>query len=239
MRTALLVVAALACTCAVARAAERFTGFLTFGCGDSYFKIPAVSETWFVDLPARRQQQIFEAANMYRDEYMTWWTFHVEIEGRLQNKLKRGYFFDHPKELIVERIVAARYPDVGESVQAAVAPAKRFRGYLILGEESAGFSPLEQGREVWWFVQGRVGWDQIGRYFPKSPHNFYIVLVEIVGRVGPPGAYGHLQSFEREIVMDEFTHIRPSSMSELQGAAGVGGPGGGMSDIGACKPQRR
>jgi hypothetical protein len=239
MHGALLVVTILACTCAVARAGERFTGFLTFGCGDSYIKIPAVSETWFVDLPERRQRQVFELANVGRDEYMTWWTFHVEIEGQVQRKPKRGYSFDHPRELIAERIIAARYPEVGESVQAATAPAKRFRGYLVLGEESAGFSPLQQGREVWWFVPGRVGWDQVGKYFPKPPQPYYIAVVEIFGRVGPPGAYGHLQVYDREIIMDEFTHVRPSSMSELQGTPGVGGPGSGKSDIGECKAQRR
>jgi hypothetical protein len=238
MRFALLIVTTLACTCTLAHAGERFTGFLTFGCGDSYIKLPAASETWFVDLPAKRQQQVFELANVGRDEYMTWWTFHVEIEGRVQSKPKRGFFFDHPKELIAERIVAARYPEVGESVQAATAPAKRFRGYLVLDEESAGFSPFEQGREHWWFVPGKVGSDEVGKYFPKSPEQFYIALVEIVGRVGPPGAYGHLQAYDREIEMDEFTHIRPSSMSELQSTPDVGGPGSGKADIGECKPQR-
>jgi len=225
MRFVLLSVLVLVCVNG-AMASDRFAGFITFGCNDSYIKLPGVQGTWFVDLPAKQQRRVFELADVERDKYTTWWTFHVEIDGQVEDKPRRGFFADHLKQLRVERLITARYPESGETVQAATAPARLRKGYLLVGPESVGFVPLEQSDEIWWVVPGKVGWDKMYEAFQPPPDlgknaRMDSAVVEILGRVGPPGGYGHGSEFLREVEVDGFTYIRSATPEEMVGTAAV------------------
>ena len=237
MRIYVLLITLLSLSCASVDAGERYAGFLTFGCGDGFLKSPDILETWFVDLPTKRQQQLFELAQLYREEDRKWWTFYVELDGRLEGGKKPGFFSDHPKELRVARFITARYPEVGESVKAATAPARRYRGYFVFGDESAGFVPEHFGDELWWITAGKVSWDQISKLVPPSKEDLYGAFVEIVGRIGPPGAFGHLLSYNREIVVDEVKVLRRVAMNELTSTVAVGMFGTG-ADIEKCRRPR-
>jgi hypothetical protein len=49
----------------------------------------------------------------------------------------------------------------------------------------------------------------------------YQALVEIRGRVGPPGAYGHMGDFDREVAADDFKFVNFVDTSALAGTAGM------------------
>lgn len=237
MRTRVAIAVVWMLSCGAALADERYSGFLTFGCGDGYITVPAASETWYVDMSPARQQQVLGLANVDLS-FNTWRTLYVELEGRIENKPRHGFFGDHARELVVTRFLAARFPEGGESIQVATGPAKTYRGYVLLGDESATFSPLERGYEIWWMFEGKVGWDEVNRQVPPSSEQLTGALVEIVGRVGPPGAYGHLEAYEREIAMDEFKVLRLLSPHELRDVL----PTTGLrrkAEIEECKPQPR
>jgi hypothetical protein len=243
MRMVLFFALALACTSDPARASERYSGFLTLGCGDSYIKTPTVPETWFVNMTSSQRQAMFAQADIEHGERSVWWTLYVEIEGRLENKRKHGYFFDHAKELIVERFIVARIPEPGETVQAATEPASMHRGYLIVGPESQGFVDEKRRDEYWWVVPGKGAQEKIGAYFYGKDNildrpRLENLFIEFAGRAGPPGTY--LNDANREVAIPDFKIVRRNvEPEELLGTAAMDPPGSGAADINKCKPQRR
>ena len=64
----------------------------------------------------------------------------------------------------------------------------------------------------------------------------YSALIEIMGRVGPPGAYGGQNVFNREIAVDGFKYIRSVEPKDLSGTAGI--EGDTHPAINACEPAR-
>jgi len=226
MRVVLLIAAILAFADSAARGAERFVGLLTFGCGDRYINLKDVAETWLVNLSVVQDREMLRlTGNAEFFQYAKWMTLHVELMANVHPERVSGFFGEHAKRLDVERVISARFTEPGESVEAATRPAQVHRGYLLLGPESVGFVPLTQSDEFWWVVPGKASWDAILERFRPIPDLgnklFYNALVEIMGRVGPPGAYGHGNDFIREIAVDDFTYLNAVEAAALVGTAGI------------------
>lgn len=235
----LLVVAVALLLATSTEAGEQYTGYLTLGCGDRFIKLHEVARPWFVNLNDDQERQIFQLAKVTRGTY-PWITLHVVLVATPRHLPRRGYFTDHPQQLEVERVVAARFTNPWESIEAAIGPAQAFKGLLLVGPESVGFVPLEQRDEFWWVGPGKVGWDGIYAHFQPRPDlnkhaRLDTALVEIVGRVGPPGVYG--SDSNREIAVDGFKYIRRATLDDMRGTAAIDGEV--SVGINLCKPQRR
>lgn len=242
MRTIVAITLALACLVSQARADDRFKGFLTLGCGDSYLKAQTLPETWSVKLSSSQTQALFATAKIDPKATKVWLTLYVEVEGRLDDgKRTHGYFFDHPKELIVQRFIAVRYPEPGETVQASTEPARMHRGYMILGPESRGFVDANRKDEYWWIIPGIPAQQKIDAYY-RDKHildkpRLEALFIEFVGRVGPPGGYGHMGDFNREVEVEDFKIVRRDlKPDELRQTAAMDGV---IADIDKCAPQHQ
>lgn len=239
MRVIAAALALLLATCA--HASERYTGYLTLGCGDRFIKLRDVARPWFVNLSDEQERRLFQMAN-FNEGQTPWITLHVVLIATPRDLRRRGYFTDHPRQLDVEQVVAARFPEPWESVEAAVGPVKTYKGILLIGPESVGFVPLEQRDEFWWVGAGKVGWETIYKHTQPRPDlgkhaRIDNALVEISGPVGPPGPYGHLNDFNREIAVDELKYIRRATFDDMRGTAAIAGEV--SVAINSCKPQRR
>jgi len=242
MRHALPIAVGLILSCNAANAGEHYAGFLTVGCGDRYIKLRNIPQTWYVNLSAEQERDVSRLANIARDSRDAWLTLHVELEASPRYRPRQGYFGTHSQQLDVKRVMAARYPEAGESVEAAIGAARSFKGYLLLADEMAGFVPLERRDEFWWIVPGKTKWEAIDAPFRQAPPSstewqIKSALVEVVGRVGPPGIYGHLGSYLREIAIDEFKFIRHADLAETDDTGAASG--NLTADINHCKPQPR
>lgn len=222
----------------------RFSGYLTIGCGDSFVKVPNAKETWFAGISEEQWREAVRLARVLIDERQPWTTLYVVLEGNERRASKRGFFGEHAKQLDITRVVSARYLEPGESANAAM-EAKRYRGFALVGPESYGFVPFEQNDEFWWVWPGKIGWNELYEHFQPPPDlrdnpRLYNAVVEITGRVGPPGAYGHQNDFNREIAVDEITYIRAVDAHEMDGTAAVVNPDvPNNAAIDRCEPQRK
>lgn len=205
-------------------AIERFNGYLTLGCGDRYIKPTGVSETWFANLTQDQEREMFRlTGNPDFLRQAPWTTLYVELTAKLRAERKAGFFSEHAKQLDVERVISARFTSDGESVKAATSPPTSHRGHLLVGPHGFGFVSQSQSDELWWAILGRSSQYEFNKHIPagadtKHP---YSALVEVVGRVGPPGAYGAGSEYVREVAVDEFTFLRLAEPEELVGTAAI------------------
>jgi hypothetical protein len=195
---------------------QRIDGFLTFGCGDQYVQQVGVRETWFVNMSASELKNIEIAGT-------AWTTVHAVLIGTVSNEPKEGFFGQHAKQLNVVRIEILPPVEWGESTKVAHV-SRRYRGIVVMGPESYGFVPFDRKDEMWQVVPGKVGWKELNAPFPAQPATFhnavlYDGLVEIVGRVGPPGVYNSSSDAIREIAVDEFKYLRPATSADTTGTA--------------------
>lgn len=218
----------------------RFSGYITFGCGDSFVHAPG-GETWFVNLTDHQRNELFRRAKVSLDKYFPWATRYVVLEGVRKDAPRPGFFGVHPRQLDVTSVLFGRDLEFGESTNAAT-QSRPYSGYVLVGPESYGFVPLQQSDEFWSVVPGKVGWDKLYERFQPPPDlvknaRMYNALVELTGRVGPPGAYAHMGDFNREIAVDTFVYVRASDANEMDGTAGVVDPdvpNSGVARINRC-----
>jgi hypothetical protein len=103
-------------------------------------------------------------------------------------------------------IVLALVPLAACVSDATGLAADRFTGYYSQGFEVDAFRPCDSD-ERWWVTEGA---DLRTRYAALSPEPYEEVFVEVRGHAGPPGKYGHLGAYSRELAVDEVVTIVPS-----------------------------
>jgi hypothetical protein len=74
---------------------------------------------------------------------------------------------------------------------------------------------------MWQAVAGKVSWEELYRPFPewRTKHVGPLPVVDMVGRVGPPGYYNGSNDAVREIAVDKITHLRLAEPTEVEGTA--------------------
>lgn len=197
---------------------QRIDGYLTFGCGDRYVQQVDVRETWFVNM-----SDALRRANYLENPGSAWMTVHVVLIGTVSNEPKDGFFGQHARQFNVVRIEDPPTVEWGESTKVAHV-SRRYQGIVLMGPESYGFVPFDRKDEMWQVVPGKVGWKELNAPFPKQPTilnsaALYDAVVEIVGRVGPPGIYNSSSNAIREIAVDEFKYLRPATPADTAGTA--------------------
>jgi hypothetical protein len=80
--------------------------------------------------------------------------------------------------------------------------AERFAGYYEAGWEREVFRPCGV-QEDWW------SWST-GKIIQEDPRGWGRVFVVLEGTVSPPGSYGHLGRYPRQIVITEVIEVRPA-----------------------------
>jgi hypothetical protein len=97
---------------------------------------------------------------------------------------------------------------LGACVSAVSAPAgERITGHYSQGFEVDAFRPC-RSEESWWVTEGE---ELRSRYRALSPQPYQQVYVELRGHAGPPGRYGHLGAYSRELVAGEVMVMRPAT----------------------------
>ena len=194
----LVILVALTTTCRSTFAGEVYRGILTFGCGDRYIKMTGDGETWFVNLAPSQESEMLRMTGIGLKflAYQKWMSLYVEFAARQRFDRKPGFFSEHPGQFDVEWIKSARSLKDGESVHRSVGPPRKFRGLYSPSWEGNGFVSFDQRDEYWWVVAGKVGWQEMDKPF-GSPISSTgpVAVIEVLGRVGPPGAYGHMGDF--------------------------------------------
>jgi hypothetical protein len=216
-------------------ATERVRGFLTFGC-ESYLRPSSAAETWSIELSNAQRFELLAKANVTKSDRSLWTTLYVDVVGQVVNEPRHGYTGLHAKRFRLERILSARSPNSGETVEAAFQAARRYEGFLLASQHGFGFVPFEYKDEFWWLLPGKIGWPGLVKYAPQDD-GFAVSQIVVLGRVGPPGAYGHLDDYNREIAADELQFVRLVKPEELIGTAGVSDPNapwGGIPAINRC-----
>lgn len=218
---------------------KTFKGFVTLGCGDIYVHAGG-GDTWFAEMDPALRAKLLQLAGVALTSQFPWATIFAELESQVRNQAHPGFFSPHQRVLVVTRILNARGLEFGESTKAA-SESKIYRGFVLVGPETYGFIPLSQKDEFWAVVEGEAKRSQLyGRFKPEPSSSrdgaMYQALVEIRGRVGPPGAYAHMNDFDREVAVDDFKFLHFVDPSALVGTAGVMdvNSGSGTSKIRKC-----
>ena len=94
---------------------------------------------------------------------------------------------------------------VGACVSAISGPAEeRLAGHYSQGFEVESSRPCGT-EERWWVTEGE---EQRERYRALSPKEYEEVYVELRGRTGPRGEYGHMGAYARELAAGEVLLMR-------------------------------
>lgn len=93
---------------------------------------------------------------------------------------------------------------LGACASATGPAAERHRGLYTWGFEVSGFQPCGSS-ESWWVTAG----DLYPRYREVATADYQPVYVEVTGEVGPPGRYGHMGAYSREIAVRDVAVMRP------------------------------
>jgi hypothetical protein len=207
----------------------RFSGYLTIGCNDSYIHAPG-GETWFVNLTTQQRRELSTSWSAH----YPWSTQFAVLDGVRKDVSRAGFFGRHRRQLDVTRIVSTRWLQRGESTDASMGSGKH-RGIVVLGLHGYGFVPLSRSDEMWTVVPGNIGWKELYRPFPEweTKRIGPLSIVDIVGRVGPPGHYDSSNDAVREIAVDEFTYLRPAEPTEVDDTAVLDGV---IASINKCIP---
>ena len=89
---------------------------------------------------------------------------------------------------------------------------EQFAGYYSQGFEVDAFRPCGSD-EKWWVTEGT---ELRSRYAALSPKQYEEVYVELRGQAGPRGEFGHLGSYNREMVAGEVIEIRPAADTDCR-----------------------
>lgn len=219
-------------------AADRVSGILTMGCGDLSLsvdlkegeKVPGDPFVAVEATPAQREQ-IFDLAGLKPIQRRIWTSLHVELEGRFDSKTTDGYFGKYARRFIVSDVRASRLLQPRESMNAYRNEVQTYHGYMFVDREMVAFLPLEHKGEAWWiFADNEDVTSEIKKHFGKfdfeHAHGFerQFARVEVEGWIGPPGRYGHLSAFVREIVASHLKYEARATLDELKDAGVVDGP---------------
>lgn len=79
-----------------------------------------------------------------------------------------------------------------------------YEGFYAWGFEVSSFQPCEND-ESWWVTGG----DLTSRYREIATQDYQPVFVVLAGEAGPPGSYGHMGAYSREIAVREVLEMRP------------------------------
>jgi len=70
--------------------------------------------------------------------------------------------------------------------------------------ENSNFVPIDKQAGKWWITSfGGVRWTELGSDHVDAP--FHETQAHIIGYLSPRGSYGHLDMYEREILVTSFT----------------------------------
>ena len=83
----------------------------------------------------------------------------------------------------------------------------RLSGHYSEGFEVDAFRPC--GSEATWWVTEGDGLRRRYRALASKPYEE--VYVELTGRAGPVGTFGHMGAYERELQVEEVLTIRPAT----------------------------
>jgi hypothetical protein len=205
---------ALSFVSATAGAADRVSGILTMGCGDASLSVDvrdgeplAGSPLIAVEATAAQREQIFDLAGLKPIQRRTWTSLHVELDGHIDAEVTQGYFGKYTRKLTVSGVGASRLLESRESMNAYRDELQTYHGYMFVDREMVAFLPLEHKGEAWWIFADNDGVKseikrRFGEFDFKNARGFerQFARVEIEGWIGPPGRYGHLSAFIREIV---------------------------------------
>lgn len=81
-----------------------------------------------------------------------------------------------------------------------------YAGVYSQGFEVDSFQPCGSP-EQWWVTRGE---ELRERYRQVATRPYEEVYVVVRGRVGPPGHYGHMGAYARELSVDEVVQVRPA-----------------------------
>lgn len=81
--------------------------------------------------------------------------------------------------------------------------ALRYEGHYSWGFEVNGFQPCGSS-ESWWVTEG----DLHARYRQVAGRDYEPVYVVLRGEAGPPGKFGHLGAYARELAVREVVEMR-------------------------------
>ncbi|MBA3968719.1 MAG: hypothetical protein H0X52_01300 [Gemmatimonadetes bacterium] len=93
---------------------------------------------------------------------------------------------------------------VAEAKQGS--PTERFSGFYEVGWEKEAFRPCGT-QEEWW------SWST-GKIIEEDPRGWGRAFVVLEGEVSPPGSYGHLGQYRREIVITRVIEVRAAPGAE-------------------------
>lgn len=93
----------------------------------------------------------------------------------------------------------------GACATAGAGGNTEYAGLYAQGFEVDSFRPCGSP-EKWWVVQGE---ELRERYRQVATQPYEEVYVVVRGRVGPPGRYGHLGGYSRQLSMTEVVQVRP------------------------------
>jgi hypothetical protein len=229
---------ALSLMSATAGAADRASGILTMGCGDVSLSLEvddaeplAGSPLIAVEATAAQREQLFDLAGLKPIQRRTWTSLHVELDGRFDAEVTDGYFGKYARKFTVSDVRASRLLAPRESMNAYRDELQTYHGYMFVDREMVAFLPLEHKGEAWWIFADNDGVNaevkkRFGEFDFDNARGFkrQFARVEIEGWIGPPGRYGHLSAFIREIVVSHLKYEAQATTDELKEAGVVGGP---------------
>jgi len=85
-------------------------------------------------------------------------------------------------------------------------------GHYSQGFEVDAFRPCGS-EEKWWVTEGE---ELREKYRALAPKQYEEVYVELRGQAGPRGEFGHLGSYNREMVAGEVIEIRPAADTDCR-----------------------
>ncbi len=92
-------------------------------------------------------------------------------------------------------------------------------GLFRQGFEQSVFYP-DTGAGPWWFTYDGDLWSQIEAFATGTGRGVAVVVrLEVEGVLSAPGEYGHLGSYDRELITSRIISIEPASQDEFEAAA--------------------
>jgi len=88
-----------------------------------------------------------------------------------------------------------------------------FSGRYTIGFETSEFIPC--GKEVRWWLTGNLSAIN-AMLSPSSGGGMQTVFIRVTGRLSPPGRYGHLGAYKRELTVDRVLRARAPRPSDCR-----------------------